>query len=48
MCVLPACRNGGSALMGKCIDELAERYPATKFVRIVSTDCIPNVSADET
>mmetsp|Transcript_22148 Transcript_22148/g.37837 ORF Transcript_22148/g.37837 Transcript_22148/m.37837 type:complete len:290 (-) Transcript_22148:483-1352(-) len=34
--------HGGSALMSKCIDELAVRYPATKFVRIVSTQCIPN------
>ncbi|KAF8118078.1 hypothetical protein N665_0006s0078 [Sinapis alba] len=25
-----------------CLDELASRYPATKFVKIISTDCIPN------
>ncbi|XP_043698571.1 phosducin-like protein 3 [Telopea speciosissima] len=25
-----------------CLEELAARYPATKFVKIISTDCIPN------
>ncbi|XP_068666423.1 uncharacterized protein [Aristolochia californica] len=25
-----------------CLEELAPRYPATKFVKIISTDCIPN------
>lgn len=25
-----------------CLEELATRYPATKFVKIISTDCIPN------
>ena len=25
-----------------CLDELASRYPAMKFVKIISTDCIPN------
>lgn len=25
-----------------CLDELGSRYPATKFVKIISTDCIPN------
>ncbi|XP_010551933.1 PREDICTED: phosducin-like protein 3 [Tarenaya hassleriana] len=29
-------------LMLGCIDELSSRYPATKFVKIISTDCIPN------
>ncbi|KAK9272267.1 hypothetical protein L1049_002638 [Liquidambar formosana] len=24
------------------LEELAKRYPATKFVKIISTDCIPN------
>jgi len=24
------------------LDELASKYPATKFVKIVSTECIPN------
>ncbi|PKI59263.1 phosducin-like protein 3 [Punica granatum] len=26
----------------QCLDELAAKYPATKFVKIISTDCIPN------
>ncbi|XP_010666978.2 uncharacterized protein LOC104884081 [Beta vulgaris subsp. vulgaris] len=28
-------------LMG-CLEELSRRYPGTKFVKIISTDCIPN------
>ncbi|KAF3512371.1 hypothetical protein F2Q69_00000576 [Brassica cretica] len=23
-----------------CLDELASRYPSTKFVKIISTDCV--------
>ncbi|KAK2661522.1 hypothetical protein Ddye_000096 [Dipteronia dyeriana] len=26
----------------ECLEELARKYPATKFVKIISTDCIPN------
>ncbi|KAJ4834304.1 hypothetical protein Tsubulata_034317 [Turnera subulata] len=26
----------------RCLEELATKYPATKFVKIISTDCIPN------
>ncbi|XP_057465074.1 uncharacterized protein LOC130754831 [Actinidia eriantha] len=26
----------------QCLEELATKYPATKFVKIISTDCIPN------
>lgn len=26
----------------QCLEELATMYPATKFVKIISTDCIPN------
>lgn len=26
----------------QCLEELAGKYPATKFVKIISTDCIPN------
>ncbi|EXB25882.1 hypothetical protein L484_012309 [Morus notabilis] len=26
----------------QCLEELATRYPATKFCKIISTDCIPN------
>ena len=29
-----------------CLGELAQRYPNTKFVKIVSTDCIPNYPDD--
>jgi hypothetical protein len=28
-------------LLGAALDTLADRYPGTKFLRIVSTDCIP-------
>ncbi len=41
-------RHGASALMSQCVDELAAQYPRTKFVRIVSTDCIPKVRAVRT
>jgi len=29
-------------LLQNCLEELATRYSATKFVKIISTDCIPN------
>ncbi|KAJ3694125.1 hypothetical protein LUZ60_009605 [Juncus effusus] len=29
-------------LLMTCLEELATRYPLTKFVKIISTDCIPN------
>ncbi|KAJ0051763.1 hypothetical protein Pint_02943 [Pistacia integerrima] len=29
-------------LLMQCLEELAQKYPATKFVKIISTDCIPN------
>ncbi|KAK3043895.1 hypothetical protein RJ639_000594 [Escallonia herrerae] len=29
-------------LLLRCLEELAAKYPATKFVKIISTDCIPN------
>ncbi|KAF8705759.1 hypothetical protein HU200_030962 [Digitaria exilis] len=29
-------------LLQNCLEELSTRYPATKFVKIISTDCIPN------
>ncbi|KAE8717102.1 SYP121 protein [Hibiscus syriacus] len=29
-------------LLLRCLKELAVKYPATKFVEIISTDCIPN------
>ena len=30
------------AILAQCLGELAGRYPGTKFVKIVSTDCIPH------
>lgn len=27
-------------VLGRCLDEVAAKYPATKFVKIVSTECI--------
>lgn len=33
----PECR-----VLLQCLDDLAKRYPATKFVKIISTECIPN------
>ncbi|KAH7681893.1 Conserved phosducin-like protein [Dioscorea alata] len=30
------------AILLRCLEELARRYPGTKFVKIISTDCIPN------
>ncbi|KAB2064685.1 hypothetical protein ES319_A09G037800v1 [Gossypium barbadense] len=29
-------------LLLRCLDELAIKYPATKFVKIISTECIPS------
>ncbi|KAK8935363.1 hypothetical protein KSP39_PZI013127 [Platanthera zijinensis] len=31
----------GCELLLQCLGELAARYPGTKFVKIISTDCIP-------
>jgi hypothetical protein len=28
--------------MAECLEDLASKYPGTKFVKIISTDCIPN------
>ncbi|KAL0344108.1 UNVERIFIED_CONTAM: Phosducin-like protein 3 [Sesamum angustifolium] len=33
----PECR-----LLLQCLEDLAKLYPATKFVKIISTECIPN------
>ncbi|CAH9067817.1 unnamed protein product [Cuscuta europaea] len=33
----PECR-----MFLQCLEDLAKRYPATKFVKIISTECIPN------
>ncbi|BBN14633.1 hypothetical protein MPTK1_6g13120 [Marchantia polymorpha subsp. ruderalis] len=32
--------NPNSELLGQCLDDLATKYTGTKFVKIVSTDCI--------
>lgn len=32
----------GCQILLQCLEELATKYPATKFVKIISTDCIPN------
>ncbi|XP_058115619.1 uncharacterized protein LOC131258363 isoform X1 [Magnolia sinica] len=34
---IPECK-----ILSSCLEELATRYPATKFVKIISTECIPN------
>eukprot|EP00899_Mesostigma_viride_P025083 jgi/Mesvir1/575/Mv02021-RA.1 len=34
---IPAC-----GILGSCLDDVASRHPDTKFVKIVSTECIPN------
>lgn len=34
---IPECQ-----LLMQCLEELATKYPRTKFVKIISTDCIPN------
>ncbi|KAL6124409.1 hypothetical protein ACLB2K_076921 [Fragaria x ananassa] len=31
-----------TGLLMQCLEDLATKYPATKFVKIISTDCIPN------
>ena len=30
------------SLLLRCLEELASKYSETKFVKIISTDCIPN------
>ena len=29
-------------LLEPCLEELAQKYPRTKFLRMISTECIPN------
>lgn len=36
------CRVADSAMLGECLTELAKKYPQTKFVKIISTECIPS------
>lgn len=33
--------NPACLLLGPCLEELAHKYTNTKFVKIISTDCIP-------
>ncbi|KAK2989532.1 hypothetical protein RJ640_016656 [Escallonia rubra] len=35
-------RYAECGLLLQCLEELATKYPATKFIKIISTDCIPN------
>jgi hypothetical protein len=41
-CLLYKPSHTGCALLGECLSELAAQYPSTRFLRIVSTACIPN------
>lgn len=34
--------HAGCQLLQSCLEDLAHKYPMTKFVKIVSTSCIPN------
>ena len=36
------CRVSECAALQQCYDELAKKHPRTKFLKIYSTDCIPN------
>lgn len=36
------CRLAECELLGQCLNQLAAKYTNTKFVKIVSTDCIKN------
>lgn len=29
-------------MLGECLTELAQKYPQSKYVKIISTECIPN------
>lgn len=42
VCFLYKSSHAGCQLLGECLDDLARKYPSTKFVRIISTSCIPN------
>jgi hypothetical protein len=35
-------RNPASAMIGQFLTEMAAKYTSTKFLKIISTDCIPN------
>lgn len=42
VCFLYKSSNEGCQILGDCLVELARKYPNTRFVKIVSTSCIPN------
>eukprot|EP00882_Tetradesmus_deserticola_P019461 GHRQ01020948.1.p1 GENE.GHRQ01020948.1~~GHRQ01020948.1.p1 ORF type:complete len:180 (+),score=72.77 GHRQ01020948.1:712-1251(+) len=42
VCLLYKSSHAGCALLGECLAELAKKYHGTRFVKIVSTSCIPN------
>jgi hypothetical protein len=42
VCFLYKASNAGCQLLGECLDDLAHKYPSTRFVKIISTSCIRN------
>lgn len=36
------CSHEGCAILSDCFTQLSQRHPRTRFVKIVSTDCIPD------
>jgi hypothetical protein len=42
VCFLYKSSHAGCALLGECLSELARKYHGTRFVKIISTSCIPN------
>eukprot|EP00879_Flechtneria_rotunda_P007622 GHRR01007994.1.p1 GENE.GHRR01007994.1~~GHRR01007994.1.p1 ORF type:complete len:246 (+),score=69.93 GHRR01007994.1:280-1017(+) len=42
VCFLYKATHPGCQLLGECLKELARKYSNTRFVRIISTSCIPN------
>lgn len=42
VCFLYKSSHDGCQLLGECLSELAHKYPNTRFVKIISTSCIPN------
>jgi len=42
VCFLYKASHAGCQLLGECLTDLAHKYPSTRFVKIISTSCIPN------
>ena len=42
VCFLYKASHPGCHILGECLTELAAKYPNTRFVKIISTKCIPN------